>query len=298
MRWWIGVVVALVLACATPVRTAAAADARADLEKAEQLYANLNYEEANKVAQTVVRQRNLSHDQLVRAYRILAISHAVLDREEASRDAFVMLLTYEPDYQADPNLGPRVTTPFFEARGFWRGQPVKPGAEASATAKVKEPAVVRVQVRDPSHIVKRAVVGWRWGPAGPFKTKPVTTGDAQNVEIGPPPTGASRLDYYVQAFDDKENVILEAGSSSTPKTTTVEEPQVASGGGGAGSGREGGGEKKSGGGVFSSAGFWGVALGVVVVGGAAAVFALTRPNNESSTATFSSTLNCGGVRCN
>src|SRR5262249_55008325 len=57
----------------------------ADVETAEQLYAKLDYDKANEIAERVVKQKSLSHDQLVRAYRILAVTDAILDKEEAAR---------------------------------------------------------------------------------------------------------------------------------------------------------------------------------------------------------------------
>jgi len=276
-------VIVAVLAFARP----ASAGAKEDLEKAEQLYANLDYDAANKLAASVVKQRGLTHDQLVRGYRILAISHAVLDREEPARDAFVMLLTYDSEYQADPNLGPRVTTPFFEARGFWRGQSTKPGVDVVATAKAHEASSLKVTIRDPSHIVKRAQAAYRWGPTGDFTVKPVATGEAATLDVPEPPANASRLDYYVQAFDDKDNAVLETGNATQPKTVTVEAGPAAA--------TPPADKKKS---VFSSPVFWVVTTGVVVVGGGLAAFLLTRPAAEPTSASLSPALTCGGVKCN
>jgi hypothetical protein len=270
----------------------AVAGPKEDLEKAELLYGNLSYDEANKLAVAVTRQKGLTHDQLVRAYRIAAITHAILDREDPARDAFVMLLTYEADYQADPNLGPKVTTPFFEARGFWRGQPVKPGIDATATLKAKEPGTFKVTVRDPSHIVKRAQTGWRFGPTGEFKVRPITPGDPITIDIPAPPANVTRFDYFVQAFDDKENVVLETGNDKQPKTTTIEVPAAVV------AGPTGPGPEKKGGGIFSSGVFWGVLAGVAAVGGGTAIFFATRPNQEAGSASFTTSLNCGSARCN
>lgn len=269
-----------------------AGNPKADLENAEQLYANLNYEEANKLAAGVSKQHGLTHDQLVRAFRLVALSHAVLDREDPSRDAFIQLLTYDPEYQADPNLGPRVTTPFFEARGFWRGQPIKPGVEATATVKAKEAGTLKITVRDPTHIVKKASAGYRWGGTGEFTLKPVQPGEAVLLDIPEPPGNATRFDYYVQALDDKENVVLEAGTALSPKTVIVEKPAAAAGPGVAGGGKE---KTKS---VTSSAAFWGILGGVLVAGGVAAVVIATRPKDEATNVSLSPVLNCGAMKCN
>jgi hypothetical protein len=84
----------------------------AEVETAEQLYAKLDYEGANAVAERVIRERGLTHDHIVRAYKILAVTYAILDREELAREAFLKLLVYDADYQVDPNLGPKVNNPF------------------------------------------------------------------------------------------------------------------------------------------------------------------------------------------
>ncbi|MEO8876452.1 MAG: hypothetical protein ABI461_12760 [Polyangiaceae bacterium] len=260
-----------------------------DLDKAEGLYANLDYEAANKIAQTVVKQHGLTHDQLVRAYRIIGVTHAILDHDEAAQNAFVMLLTYEPDYQADQNLGPKVTTPFYEARGFWRGQPVKPGIDATATIHANAAGTLKATIRDPSHIVKRGEVGYRWGAIGPFTTKALAAGENANVDVAEAPKGITRFDYYVQAFDDKDNAVLESGNATTPKTVTVPVEQVA---GPVGGKKE---EKKS---ITSSAGFWAVVGGVVAVGAAATIFILARPKDEPTSASFSPSVSCGTQPCN
>jgi len=292
VRLWIGLVLVVV---ALSANRRAFAGPKEDLDKAEGLYANLDYEAANKVAQSVVKQKGLTHDQLVRAYRIIGVTHAILDHGDASRDAFVMLLTYEPDYQADQNLGPKVTTPFFEARGFWRGQPVKPGIDATATVHAKAAGSIKATIRDPSHIVKRGEVGYRWGAIGPFTTKSLASGEAANIDVAEAPKGTTRLDYYVQAFDDKDNAVLESGNATNPKTVTVPvEPVASAGGGGAG----GGGNKEEKKSIASSPAFWAVVGGIVAVGAAATIFVLARPKDEPTSASFSPSVNCGAAPCN
>jgi hypothetical protein len=288
-RLWLGLVLLFAI---FSVDRAAFAGPKEDLDKAEQSYANLDYEAANKLAQSVLKQHGLAHSDLVRAYRIIGVTHAILDHEDAAQAAFVMLLTYEPDYQADQNLGPKVTTPFFEARGFWRGQPVKPGIDATATVHAKGAGSLKATIRDPSHIVKRAEVGYRWGGVGPFKTKALAAGENASIDIAEAPSGTTRFDYYVQAFDDKDNAVLESGNATTPKTATV--PVEA-----APAGPIGGEDKKKGSSIVASPGFWAVVGGVVAVGAAVTIFALARPKDEPTSASITPGLNCApATPCN
>ena len=265
--------------------------APADVETAEQLYAKLDYEGANAVAERVVKKTGLTHDQLVRAYRILAVTNAVLDKEEQARDAFLQLLIYEPEYQADPNLGPKVNTPFMEARGGFRSLSSKPGIEVSTTLS-SNGGTLRITTRDPTRIVKRVSVGYRWTSSGEYRVSQLTSGEVAAVEIAAPPAGRTRLDFYVVALDDRDNAVLEAGNPAVPKSAFAE-----AGASGPSKGGAGAGSKAENGSVFSSPFFW-MAAGAVVIGGTAAAYFALRPQEPPTRATLSPVILCGTDRCN
>src|SRR5262249_61115313 len=108
----------------------------------------------------------------------------------------------------------------------------KPGIETSVSVRAGEAGTLRVTTRDPTHVVRKVSVGWRWGGDGTFSTSTVAVGDAL-VQVSAPPPGTSRLDYYAQALDDRDNSLFEAGEPSTPENTTVAGPSLWPGGGGA-----------------------------------------------------------------
>ncbi|MBX3212336.1 MAG: hypothetical protein KF850_09910 [Labilithrix sp.] len=270
-------------------RPARAAEAPADVETAEQLYAKLDYDKANEVAERVTKQRNLSHDQLVRAYRILAVTDAILDKEEQARDAFLQLLVFDPEYTVDTNLGPKVSTPFVEARGQFRSLPSKPGMEVVANVRA-DGGQLRVTTRDPTRIAKRVSVGYRWTSSGEYTVSTVGVGEA-TVEVAPASGGRTRLDFYALALDDRDNAVFEAGNPQVPKSAFAEAGSrpIAGGAGG-------GGGEKSGGSVFSSPVFWIIAGAVVAGGGTAAFFAL-RPEDPATRASLSPQIRCGAELC-
>jgi hypothetical protein len=260
--------------------------APADVDTAEALYAKLDYDGANSVAERVVKQRGLSHDQLVRAYRVLAVTYAVLDKDDDAQKAFFQLLVYDPDYQVDPNLGPKVTQPFMNARGTFRVLPSKPGLEVSAAVQTTG-GTLKVTTRDPTKIVKKVVVGYRWTSSGDYTTAQLSSGEG-NVEIGAAPGGRTRLDFYAQALDDHDNAVLEAGSPQVPKSAFAE---AGSRGGG------GGGKKDEGGSIFASPIFW-IVAGAAVVGGGTALFFAVRPQDPPTKASLAPVIQCGTDRCN
>lgn len=263
----------------------AAANAPADVETAESLYAKLDYEQARAVAERVVKKSGLSHDQLVRAYRVLAVTSAILDDAEAAREAFLQLLVFDPDYTVDMNLGPKVTTPFVEARGVFRSLPSKPGIEVAANVRV-EGGQLRVTTRDPRHMVKKVSVGYRWTSSGEFTESEIDVGDGVPVEVAAAPPGRTRLDFYAQALDEHDNAVLEAGNPQVPKSAFAE------------SGGKGGGAAaaSSGGGVLSSPFFW-IFAGAAVAGGGTALFFALRPEDPSTRAALAPSIRCGNDLC-
>lgn len=266
---------------AAAASTAKPAPASQDVELAEQLYAKLEYEQANTTADRALKQRGLTHDQLVRATRVLALTHAVLDHEDAAREAFVQLLAYDADYQVDQNLGPKVSTPFLEARGFWRAQPQKPGVVTTPLLRTNESGTLKITTRDPTHLVKKLNVGYRWSSSGDFVVSAASVGEGTSIEIPAPPSGKTRLDYFVQAMDERDDVVFENGSPQVPKSAFAEGGAVA-------------GTPKSS--VFGSPVFW-IAAGVVVAGGATAAYFATRPG-EPTSASLRPVAFCGTDRCN
>jgi hypothetical protein len=265
--------------------SASAGGAAADIDASEAAYAAIDFERANLLAQRAAGARGLTHEQLVRAYRLLGRTSAVLGKPREAIDAFVRLLAYVPDEKADPSQTPRIQQAFSEAQGFWGSYATKPGVEATTVAlRVQSQGTLRVRLHDPTHLVSRIVVGYRWGNTGPFTTAEVAPVESFNVELVPGPPQVARLDYYVLALDAADGQAFVAGDPTTPRTALAElPPAVASGAQGEGaagaeSGREGvRGERRGGKSIFASPIFWVVAGAVVVTAATSTYFALRKP---------------------
>ena len=270
-----------------PTAAAPKPEIAATTENAEQLFTKLDYDKANDVAERVLKQKSLSHDQLVRTTRVLAITYAILDKEEQARDAFLQLLVFDPEYNVDPALGPKVSTPFMEARGQLRTLPSKPGLEVVPSVR-SDGGQLRVTTRDPTHLARKVVVGWRWTSAGDYTTSTVGTGEAI-VEVAPATAGRTRLDFYAQALDERDNAVFESGSATVPKSAFAEASTKTIVIGGPSR------DEKRGGSIFSSPVFW-ITAGVLVAGGITAGILLTH-KDPSTQATLSPVIRCGGDVC-
>ncbi len=265
---------------------AARADATSDLAKAEQAYSALDYPTANATAQAVLQKGDLPHDELVRATRILALSSVAMDKAAEAKNAFVLLLTYDPTYTVDSKLGPRYREPFNEAKGYWAAQSGKPGMESSVMVSPRAPGSIRVTTRDPSAIVKRVIVSYRWAPAKTFVQAAAKTGEA-HVDVPTPPVGSTRLDYFVRAEDASGSVAFENGTAASPRFSVVQVEAAR-------------GDAKEGKSVFASPIFW-IITGVIVAGGATAAVLLATQKGETTTVVsnkWTPALGCGGgSRC-
>jgi hypothetical protein len=270
----------------------AAANRLSDIDSAEKYYANLDYQNANAIAARAIAGNGLTHDQLIRAYKLLGLTFATLGKEDDAREAFTTLLMMSPDFELDPNLSPKVTGPFLEARGYWRGQSQKPGVEVVATVHSNDSARLVVTIRDPNHIVSNVNLGYRWGADGTFATRPLAIGDGVTVNVPASPNPSeSRLDYYVQGMDARDNIVYEIGNALAPKSAVVDAPVVAAAPLVAGERSAGGGSKS----ILASPYFWAAAAAVVVGGVVGGYFAF-RPK-EPGGATLTSAADCGGMPC-
>jgi hypothetical protein len=283
-----GALALLLALAAAPARAGAAPrDVGADVDAAEQLYAKNDWPRAIEQAELVLRQHGLSHDQLVRSTRVLAVGLANLGKQDLARDVLLQLLVYEPDLTLDPSLGTKVTTPFSEARGQLRGYAQRPGLDV-ATDVHADGGELRVTTRDPTKIVRRVVAGYRWTSSGEYTAAAVTLGEG-SIEVVAAPAGRTRLDFYVQALDDRDNAVFEAGNPAFPKSTftdpTPPPPPPAEGRGDG---------KKS---LVASPLFW-VLTGAAVVGGGLALYFALKPGGEGSptAASLSPVIRCGASK--
>ncbi len=285
-RFFLGLALASTVVAHVPRAHAAETSVEAELAAAELAFAQPSLDDALIHADAAIKQGKLTHEQLIRAYRVLALSAAGVEQSDRAKDAFILLLTYDPSFKLARSDGPKVQQPYGEARGFLNAQRNKAGLEVSASLRQNEGGTLRVTLRDPTRIVRKAVVAYRWG-GGSFQRVDVAAGE-QMVTV--PAGSGSRLDYYAQAFDDKENTVFEVGTPAAPKSA------IAAFAATAGPKQEPVKESS----IFASPLFW-IATGLVVAGGATTgVFLATRTREESSPATSSSlgpVLTCGADKC-
>ncbi|MDF2696437.1 MAG: hypothetical protein K0S65_4820 [Labilithrix sp.] len=255
-----------------------------DLAAAENAYAGLDFPTALTSAESVLAQRDLSHDVLTRATRVAALSHAALGHAEQAKQQFILLLEYDADFKLDSKLGPRFTEPFAEARGYWHAQGRKSGMDVQVVVQWGQEGEIRVVTRDPLGVVKKIAAGYRWAPKQTYTTAEVDT-SGKGIRVPANPEGSTRFEYWVRALDTKNNAVFEDGTPETPQIRTVSEPV-----------REASQQPKRS--IFASPLFYIIGGGVLASAAVGSYFAF-RPTEYQAPSTGRGVFgaSCGGVRC-
>jgi hypothetical protein len=103
-----------ILLCLLPL-TVWAAGPSPDMEKAAQLFKQMNYRGALKVAQKMLKSAESEPEDLVSAYRIQGLCFAALGRNSRAVLSFKKLLAIDPSYRLSRDISPKLTPPFKKA---------------------------------------------------------------------------------------------------------------------------------------------------------------------------------------
>jgi len=206
--------VAVLLFCLIP----AFARAQDDLKKAEQLFEDLQYEQALRQVEETLKSPRRGPSELVAAYRIKGLSLSALGRTRKALEAFRMLLAIDPDYQLKGVKSPKLNAPFFQAAGMTKQQggivlehqPPRSGPSLAGL-------VLAIELKsDPMNMVRK--VRMRFWPEG---KKPLQ----MSLEVKGPRIVKMRLpldfkdkqvNYYFEAVNAYGGVLARRGSAYQP----------------------------------------------------------------------------------
>lgn len=121
----------------------------APLEDAVQQVKSLEFARAARSLKQAEKTTDLSRDEVLRFYELKGVVSASLGDPEAAKAAFVVLLTLDPSFKFSGKVGPKISTPLFEARSLSREQPLR-----LAFQEVTEARVVRFSLAAPAGLVR------------------------------------------------------------------------------------------------------------------------------------------------
>lgn len=196
------------LACAVLlVGCLAQADALSD---ARQQVAALDFKAARKSLEAAQHLPNLDHAQVLELHELTGIVAGTLSDAKGAREAFARLLNLDPSHKLPGKHTPRVTTPFFEAKGRVAEEgaltlDVTPPSLAPGAAS---PLVVAVH-GDFFSRVKSLRAGLR------VDSSEWSTVSAVGTTLTAPAAG-KRFAYYLEALDEAGWVLAVVGSREAP----------------------------------------------------------------------------------
>jgi len=184
------------------------------VELAETSLREYVFDEALAQVERALSVGGLSLDLLSRALKVRAESLSALNRPEDAQRAYAQLLSVQPDFDIDARLGPRIRSPFFDARAFLDEQAMRPGLTVSIRAD--RPGRIDVRMHDPLAMVGQVVVHHR--PLGGRAYTAVKL--PRRGGILPLPDGEPH-ELYVQALTPQRSVAFALGGPAEPMSTEV-----------------------------------------------------------------------------
>lgn len=182
------------------------------VEKAEKALRELEYPEALKALEVARKQTNNDRATTLRILEMQGIVLATMGKEAQALKAFQTLFSLVPDFKLSGNHPPRVTTVFYEARGWLdQNQPV---TARQLPAQTGNGVVTQLQVElanDPLKLVKEV----RFGVIVDGKTTetdvPVT---GQMITL---PANVQRLSWFAVLLGEKKAHLKELSSATSPR---------------------------------------------------------------------------------
>lgn len=184
----------------------------AQVDKAEKALRELEYPEALKALEAAKKQVGNDRATTLRIHELQAIVLATMGQEAKALKAFEVVFSLAPDFKLTGNHPPRVTTVFYEARG-WIDQN-KPLEVRQLPGVAKQGLITELQVEvanDPLKLIKEV------------RFSVLVDGKVSEVEV--PVTGAilsipanvQRLSWWATALGEKKSVLAELSSQSSPR---------------------------------------------------------------------------------
>ncbi len=230
---------ATVLAQAKPAVAAPGGKKAADLlARGASLFEDQQYEESIQALSAALLRPDLTTEQRVDIYRLLALDYITIGHAEEAESAVRGLLAQKPDYALPTSESPRFRDFFDAAKKRWiddgrpglvtaAAPPPKPvlvKSQASSEVAVGETLTITGRVEDPENRLAKLTLHYRSGTKT-FVALPVTlTGGTFRTQVPGAAVKAPLIDYYLEGQGKDGLPIATRGDAVDPLRTVVREP--------------------------------------------------------------------------
>ena len=251
-----------------------------DLKKIEVLYDDMEFEEARKAVNTLLKRDDLQPEQVVGAMRIKGLSLSADGMSEESIEVFNRLLAIQPDFKLSADISPKLAAPFYQALAMAQSfGPIAVEHKSPAKVAKLDGLELLVDLRDPHGMIAGLRLVYRVGTSAWIKTASVTVAGPGPAKLKLPGSlGKDLLSYYFEAISPSGSVLHRSPGPDAPLAIKPGGAGIAladadgktEGGGavdfgGSGDGLRDDGDQDKGALWYETWWFW-TAVGVVVVG--------------------------------
>lgn len=191
----------------------AALPAVAQVDKAEKALRDLEYPAALKALDAASKQVGNDRATTLRIYELQAITLATMGQDAKALKAFQVVFSLAPDFKLTGNHPPRVTTAFYEARGWLDQNKALDAKQLPAVTKDGLVTQLKVElINDPLKLIKEV----RFSVL-------IEGGKVTDVDVPvtgltvTAPASVQRLSWWATLLGDKKAALKELSSASSPR---------------------------------------------------------------------------------
>lgn len=182
------------------------------LQEAERAYASVDFAATFTLAESALAEGGHSPRETARLYLLLGISAAALDKEDAAREAFSVVIALDPEVKLEQNLSPKIRAPYLEARGAFAG---RTRLQATLSADSGAITIALSGSLEPARAVELA-----------FRSKGQTDFEVERLEPSAeltfdPPSDPAEIEVALRLVDAHGNSLFDVGSRSNPRAFTL-----------------------------------------------------------------------------
>lgn len=206
-----------ILLCLLPV-TVWAGGPSPDMEKASQLFKQMNYRGALKIAQRALKSAESEPDDLMSAYRIQGLCLSALGKNSKAVQSFKKLLAIDPSYRLSRDISPKLTPPFKKALRLVEDiDPISLVHQEPDLPEVLAGLELKVTIQaDPLSMISAVRLQYKVRDAWRQMKAPSLKAPATVSMTLPEDLEGSAIVYYFEAQNRRGGILTRAGSEAEP----------------------------------------------------------------------------------
>ena len=216
-----------ILLCLLPL-AARAAGPSPDMDKAAQLFKQMNYRGALKIATRMLKSAESEPEDLVTAYRLQGLCFAALGRNSKAVQSFKKLLAIDPAFRLSRDISPKLTPPFKKAvRLVGELDPISLVHQEPDLPESLAGLELKVTIQsDPFSMIGNIRLRYRVGEAWRQMQVASVKAPATATMTLPEDLEGGEITYYFEAQNRHGGILARAGSEAEPFRLEIGVPKT------------------------------------------------------------------------